>query len=172
MMIYADRKKIVSTTLWNNEQVSYFRPTYIRSSGGQEQPLKNPSYVFSLQHPSLVKGNVLGTTGPFNFYIYEYFDANITPTNLSKSKIFYEAKSLPRDDFKGDFKFELPSGNYCVFFDCGKIAVSTKEIRATFSLIEEHYTKPHVRWFSVGQTMWEVGIPILITGLVSLLLIP
>jgi hypothetical protein len=164
MIIVASKKKTVSRSLWENEQVSYFRPTYIRSSGGQEPNLQNPSYVFSLQHPSLVKGKVSGTVGPFSFYICEYFDANITPANLSKPKIFYEAKDdLPNKNFE----LEMPLGNYCVFFVCG-----TREVRATFSLTEEHYIKPYARWFSVGQTMWEVGIPLLITGLVSFLLIP
>jgi hypothetical protein len=160
MMMIASKKKTVCTPLWTDQSVR--PPSYIRSSGEHEPPFQHPSYLFSLQHPSLVKGTVTETEGSFELYICEYFDFRITPTSLSKSKILYEAKS---EDLK-PFQLEMPPGNYWAFFFC-KLA----NTRAKFSLTECHQIKPHKQWFSIGQTLWEVGIPVLIVGLVSLILI-
>jgi hypothetical protein len=161
MMIIANKKKTNCTPLWTDQSVG--PPIkYIRSSGGQEPPFQHPSYLFSLQYPSLVKGAVTETEGSFELYICEYFDSRISPISLSKSKILYEAKS---EDLK-PFQLEMPPGNYWAFFFC-----KSANTRGKFNLTECHQTKPHRQWFSIGQTLWEVGIPVLIVGLVSLILI-
>jgi hypothetical protein len=160
MMMIAGKKKTVCTQLWKNERVR--SPSYIRSSGGQEPPFQHPSYLFSLQHLSLVKGTVTMTGGPFEFYICEYFDFRITPVGLSKSKIYYRGNS---SDLK-PFELKMPAGDFWVFFS------GSGNTEAELSLTECHDIKPYGKWFNIGQTLWEVGIPVLIVGLVSLISIP
>lgn len=161
MIIIAGKKKTVCTTLWKNERVR--PPSYIKTTGSQEPDFQHPSYLFSLQHPSLIKGAITETMGPFKFYICEYFDFHITPIALSKPKIYYEAKS---EDLK-PFELEMPPGNYWAFFFC-----KSANTRAELTLTECHHIKPYKKWFNIGQTLWEVGIPVLIVGLVSLIPIP
>jgi len=57
----------------------------------------------------------------------------------------------------------LPPGNYALRF--GK---HTSEIDALFSLKKTVRKKPHENYYAFGLTLLEVGVPVLITGVISL----
>jgi len=164
LMMIASRKETVCEPLWENEQVFYERPRYHRVSGGEKVVIQYPRYVFSLQYPSLVKGEIFSTKGPYTFYIHEYFGPHITPEELSKPKVCYKQRTTAAQ--KESFELILSPGCYGISF------LDTTLLEAKFSITECHDIKPYEKWFGLGQTLWEVGIPVLITGLVLLLLIP
>jgi len=163
IIVSTNIKRKMSQPLWDNEQVRYTRRRPLPSLPHtlNLQFPQYPSYVFSLQYPSLIKGEISSTAGPYTFYICEYFGPHISPEKLSMPKIYYK-KEMPQ----GTFELELPRGNYCIYFLGKRVLNSDEEIEAKFSLTECHDIKPHERWFGLGQTLLEVGIPLLITGMV------
>jgi len=144
--------------LWENERVF--------ASHGTPSGL---SYPFHLEKPSVVNGNVSGTTGPYEFFLTEFFGTSeemfevctrLSTDPVVRPKTYLKGKG-PEESTIGPLS--LPPGNYALRF--GK---HISEINASFSLKKTVRRKPHENLYAFGLTLLEVGIPVLITGVISL----
>jgi hypothetical protein len=161
LIALGSRKKMMHKVLWKDEVVSYRPPQYIRSTGGQTEKIEFPKYMFSSQHPSKVRVEISSISGPYTLYLADYVGSDVSPESLSRPMIHHKDRGMPKEPFE----LELPPGSYCLSF------LETTGMEAKFSMTIQYDIKPHEKWFDLGQTFLGVGVPILITGLVSLLFV-
>lgn len=149
--------------LWENERVfvSHGLPHCI-------------SYPFHLEKPSVINGYVSGTKGPYEFFLTEFFGTSEENIEISRNlqtdfvvrpKIFVKGKG-PGENVQAKSiigPISLPSGNYAFRF--GR---HTGEIDAIFSLEKTVRKKAYENLYAFGLTVFEVAIPVLITGVISL----
>lgn len=151
-----------TSTLWENEQVSVL-------SGIP----KGISYPFHLEKPSIINGTVSGTKGG-EYFLTDFFgtsEETIAILTTSKTdfvvipKIHENAKCVGEtgNELIIIGSLSLPPGNYALRF--GK---HTGEIEASFSLKKTVRKKPHENLYAFGLTLLEVGVPVFITGVISL----
>lgn len=146
------------SVLWENERVfaSHRTPEGI-------------SYPFHLEKPSVVSGNVSGTSGPYEFFLTEFFGTSQEMSEVGmrlmrgqvvRPKTYLKGKGPEQNNIG---PLSLPPGNYALRF--GK---HISEMNASFSLKKTVRKKPHESLYAFGLTLLEVGVPVLITGVISL----
>jgi hypothetical protein len=147
-----------TSILWENEHV-YSHP---RGVG-----LGSTWYPFHLEKASVITGFVTGTSGPYDVIISDYFDIIESmaraPYIKIKPQIHLNGEGMKNS--KNLFKIEhlpLPSGTYVLQFENYPV------IDASFTLKKTVRKKPHEKLYDFGLTLLEVGVPVLITGAISL----
>ena len=139
------------SVLWQKEKV-------YASHGAPEWLL----YPFHLEEPSVVRGNISGTTGPYKFFLTEFYgtaEEMYQGPQIVKPRTYLKGKGLEKSDIG---PLGLPPGNYVLKFG------EYRELEALFSLKKTVRKKPYEEYYGVGLTLLEVGIPVLITGVISL----
>lgn len=147
--------------LWENERVKVSR--------GERRGF---SFPFSLASESIIKGDISGEAGPFDFFLTEFYGYSeekiegfgIYPQDqfVIRPRIFVKGKGSAQT--KSNIgPISLPKGNYALRFD-----LHSGLIDAKFSLKKTVSKKPHEKLYDFGLTLLEVGVPILITGIISL----
>ena len=146
------------SVLWENERVF--------ASQGIPECI---SYPFHLEKPSVINGDVSGTTGPYEFFLTEFFGTSEEAVEMSphlqhalvvRPKTYLKGKGPDKNIIES---ISLPPGNYALRF--GK---HISEIQASFSLKKTVRRKPHENLYEFGLTLLNVGVPVLITGTISL----
>ena len=146
------------SVLWENER--------LRSSQTIPQCI---SYPFHLEKPSVIDGDVSGTKGAYEFFLTEFFGTSEEMVEMS-ARLETALVVRPKTYQKGEGQekriigpISLPLGNYALRF--GK---HIGEIEASFSLKKTVRRKPHENLYEFGLTLLNVGVPVLITGTISL----
>jgi len=130
-----------------------------------------PQYIFTIENPSRLEGEIPGYgTGEFNLYVIPHYgDPNLGDVDLwyrQSLDVYCHLKGPSQTALESQsFGCNLSEGRYCILF----VPTGNVEIKTTLSLTQIYREKPYENWFGLGQTLWEVGIPIMITGLVGLL---
>jgi hypothetical protein len=115
-----------------------------------------------LRHRSRLKGQITATTGPFDFFIADFIGfAQKSPKIMSLATSYYTARNLPREE-PVTFDFELEKGNYSLDFH----SKGTVQPKAALTLTVTYTYRPFEKLLDVGLQLLEVGMPVLITGLV------
>ena len=139
-------------SLWENEKVF--------ASHGTPETI---SYPFHLEKPSVVKGHVSGTTGPYEFVLAEFFrtDSERSRTNVDavRPKTYLKGKGLEKTDIG---PLSLSPGTYVLWFG------EYREIEASFTLNGTYRKKPYESIYHLGLTLLQIGVPIFITGSIFL----
>ena len=156
-ILYGNQEVDEPFSLWENESVII--PLY------QGKP-ERVSYPFRLENLSVIEGHVSGEI--FNkFILAEYFGRieSVSRDDIVKPKTYLEEKGPP---VKGGNKIpvgplRLPSGTYVFQF-----SEIVNELKASFTLKGTYRKKPYENFYNLGLTLSEIGVPILITGLISL----
>ena len=155
---YGNLETDEESVLWEKENVY--------ASHGQPRSI---SYPFHLQKPSVISGNITGRAGPYEFFLTEFFGTQGEMIDVSLSletdlvvrpKIYLKGKGPRKSTIE---PLSLPPGSYALRF--GK---HTATIEATFSLKKTVRIKPYENLHDFGLTFMRVGLPILITGVISL----
>lgn len=140
-------------SLWENEKVfaSHRMPETI-------------SYPFHLEKPSVVKGHVSGTTGPYEFVLAEFFG---TDERYDKARYAVRPRIYRKSRSTRTLKFNikplsLPPGNYVLWFG------NYRELEASFTLNGTYRKKPYENIYHLGLTLLQIGVPIFITGSIFL----
>jgi hypothetical protein len=147
--------------LWENENVVVPR--------GQT---KCVSYPFHLDEQSVIKGVIIGRVGPYECVISEFFgtpEEMLQLTNKTyvehyvRPKIHYQIKGPSDASQEKIGPIELPQGNYVLMF-----GILSGVMDSRFSLTKIVRKRPYENLYSFGLTLLEVGVPVLITGMISL----
>ena len=156
-ILYGNQEVDEPFSLWENESV-----IISQQQGKPERVL----YPFRLETPSMIKGHVSGERVR-KFILAEFFGAieNVSRDNIVRPKTYLEKKGPPDSGGKeiSFGPFRLPSGTYV--FQFGEIV---NEIKASFTLKGTYRKKPYEYLYHLGLTLSEIGVPILITGLISI----
>ena len=140
------------SVLWENERVF-----------ASNRTPETISYPFHLEKPSVITGHVSGTSGPYEFFLAEFLGihARQFETRYALRPQIYLRGEGPREvDIR---PLSLPSGAYVLRFEG-----YPREIKTSFTLRKTVRKKPHENYYAFGLTLLEVGVPILITGVISL----
>lgn len=144
-------------TLWKNEKVIFHL--------GNVDPIY---YPFHLDKPSMIEGSVVGISGPYSYHITEFFgtEEEMSFNSVVSPKIHFNGKGPNENSQIPDIigPINLPQGNYAL-----KFALITRKVETNFSLMKTIRRKPHESFYSFGLTLLEVGVPVLITGIISLI---
>lgn len=144
------RKKVTSIDLKNIQVVFESKKT------------KQVILFLSLKHESIIKGQIKATTGPFDFLITDFVDfPQDSRKTISFVITYYSARNLPREK-PVTFDILLEKGNYMLDFR----SQGTVQPKATLTLTATHTYRPFEKLLDVGLQLLEVGMPVLITGLV------
>lgn len=139
-------------SLWENEKVFASHTT-----------LETISYPFHLEKPSVIKGHVSGTSGPYQFICSEFFGTNSersrTDVDAVRPKTYLRGKGPEKTDIG---PLSLPSGTYVLWFG------DYRQIEASFTLNGTYRKKPYENIYNLGLTLLQIGIPIFITGSIFL----
>ena len=121
-----------------------------------------PSFVFLVQHPSTLKGSITGGgSGPFRLEI-------VPDRHRGRSLDVYASIDGPTakpDDIK-PFECEVPAGDYRAIF---RTISDDIPVKTFFNLEVTHEEYPYRKLFDLAQTLLEVGVPLLITGIVLMM---
>lgn len=153
LTVIGNREVDETSFLWKDEKVVY---------KGTPELSHEKSYPFHLGKPSTIMGEVSGKAGPYEFVIADLFGSGQKLHALDELK--------PRIHMKGKRGIEkikigplnLPPGDYVLRFE------EFPQIVASFTITETIRMKPYESFYQLGLTLLEVGIPIFITGVVSL----
>jgi hypothetical protein len=156
-ILYGNQEVEQPFSLWENESVTI--------SQYQGKP-ERVSYPFRLENPSVIKGKISGERVS-KFILAEFFGAinNISTEEIVRPKIFLERKGPPESGGKKiDFgPLRLSAGSYVFQF-----REIVNGIHANFTLKGTYRKKPYEYIYNFGLTFSEIGVPILITGIISL----
>lgn len=120
------------------------------------------NFIVPLKHKCKIHIQLNATTGPFDFFVEDFVGAPIAfPNEEWHTKPYYIAKSLPRGE-PVSFTLDLEAGNYNFVF----YADAHIEPQATLTSTATFAVRPYEKLLDVGLQLLEVGVPILITGLV------
>ncbi|MFC1487067.1 hypothetical protein ACFLRN_05195 [Thermoproteota archaeon] len=146
------RRKKVKIIIHDNEKIN-FSP---RISG-----LQRINYIVRLRHKSKIAVNLKPIAGPFTFFVGDFFNSTVEdPTQRWIFNPLIDAECSPRDE-PFNFNFDLEPGNYQFsFHSAGPKSQVTLNTTANF------YIRPFEKLLGVGLQLLEVGLPVLITGIV------
>jgi hypothetical protein len=146
------RKQKVILVVHENEKVR-FNP---RISG-----VTRVNYIVRLGYKSKIAVNLNPTAGPFTFFIGDFFRSTVEAS--TQQWIFnplIDEECSPRGE-PFNFDFELEPGDYQFsFHSTGPKSEATLNTTARYSI------KPFEKLLGVGLQLLEVGLPVLITGIV------
>ena len=146
------RKKKVTLIIHENEKIN-FKPN---TSG-----LTRINYIVRLRHKSKIKVNLEPVAGPFTFFIGDFFSSTVEdPTQRWILNPVIDEDCSPRGT-PFIFDFELEPGNYQFSFHS-----DGPKTEATLNTIANYCIRPFEKLLGVGLQLLEVGLPVLITGIV------
>lgn len=139
-----------TSSLWEDEKVY-----------ASQRMIQSVSYPFRLERPCLIGGSISGRVDPFEFVLEEFFGETYgISVDWIKPKVHLKGEGPKEIDIK---PVSLPPGSYTLRFE-----KYPQKIEAFFTLTKTYRKKPYESFYHLGLTLLEVGIPILITGAVSL----
>jgi len=159
LTVIGNREVEDTLSLWRDERLSVHKGM---------QSISAVVYPFHLESPSTIRLVVSGKAGSdsFDLALTDSFATAEVASVLEGMRVV-----RPKIHFKDRWKkgeitvgpLNLPPGSYTLKFENYPL-----QIEASFSLKETHRTKPYESFYHLGLTLLEVGIPIFITGIVSL----
>lgn len=158
LTVIGNREIKETLSLWRDERLSVHKAM---------QSISTVVYPFHLESPSTIELVVSGKagSGSFDLALTDSFATAEVASVLEGMRVV-----RPKIHFKDRWKkgeitvgpLNLPPGSYALKFE------NYSAIEASFILKETHRTKPYQSFYHLGLTLLEVGIPIFITGIVSL----
>ena len=146
-------KKEITEKIHDSERI-HFSPRKDRT--------RRYNLIVPLRHRCKIHVQLDPTSGPFDFFVQDFVGF---PSSLAGerwvSKVYYIARGLPRAG-PVFFTLNLEPGNYnFVFHSEGHV-----EPQTTLTTIATYVVRPAEKLLNVGLQLLQVGMPVLITGLV------
>ena len=143
----------VEEKIHDNERITFTLPRGNR---------RRYNLIVPLKHKCKIHVQLNATSGPFDFYVEDFVGAPVPlPNEEWHTKPYYIAKSLPRGG-SVSFTLDLEAGNYNFVF----YAPAHIEPQATLTSTVTYAVRPLQKLLDVGLQLLEVGMPVLITGVV------